>query len=231
MTDQRVDEADKPHADPAPLHDQPGEDEKGNREKNVIPGAGDHGLRQDDQRRRAARPQIGGGGQQQDKSDRNTGEYRREKETERGDDRGIVAQSRQPCAISRRRERRRSKKKRGDDERQSPMFAPDARGRVERHQGHADRKRECDQRGRRLQDRRALSPACGDELDRGDADQPADEEDDDVGERKADSLDRSRDEVENEADLRVVAPPIGHGAADERQDRQHQAGDLVRPQE
>ena len=110
------------------------------------------------------------------------------------------------------------------------MFAPDARGRIERHQRHADGKRQCDQRGRRLQDRRALGPACGDELDRGDADQSADEEDDDVGERKADALDPSRDEVEDEADLRMVAPPIRHGAADESQDRQHQPGDFVRPQ-
>ena len=96
MTDQRVDEADQPHADPAAFHDQSGEDEKGNREENVIPSAGDHGLRQHEQRRRAARPEIKSGRQQQDEANRNAGEYRGEKENERGDDRGIIAKSWQP---------------------------------------------------------------------------------------------------------------------------------------
>ncbi len=50
MTDERVDEADQPHADAAALHDEPGQDEEGNREKNVVPCASDHGLRQDDER-------------------------------------------------------------------------------------------------------------------------------------------------------------------------------------
>ena len=110
------------------------------------------------------------------------------------------------------------------------MRPPQVRGRALGHQRHADRKRQGDQRGGQLQDRRALGPACGDELDRGDRDQAADEEDDDVGEREADALDPLRGEVENEADLRMVAPPIGDGAADESEDRQNQPGDFVRPE-
>ena len=104
------------------------------------------------------------------------------------------------------------------------------RGRALSHQRHADRQRQGDQRGRQLQDRRALGPACGDEFDRGDANQASDEEDDDVGEREADPLDSLRSEVENEADLRMVAPPIGDGAADEGEDRQDKPGDFVRPE-
>ena len=38
---------------------------------------------------------------------------------------------------------------------------------------------------------------------------------------------RTRDEVEEQADLRMVAPPIRHGAADERKGRQHQPGGFV----
>ena len=68
MADQRMDEADQPHADPAAFHDQPCEDEKGNREENVIPGACDHGLREHEQRRRAAHPQIGSGREHQDEA-------------------------------------------------------------------------------------------------------------------------------------------------------------------
>ena len=39
-----------------------------------------------------------------------------------------------------------------------------------------------------------------------------------------------RDEVENDADLRMVAPPIGDGAADEGEDRQDKPGDFVGPE-
>ena len=94
MADQRVNEADQPLADAAALHDEPCQDEKGNGEQNVVPGAGDHGLRQHDQRGRAARPEIGCRSEEQHEADRHAGEYRREKQNERGDDRGIVAQSR-----------------------------------------------------------------------------------------------------------------------------------------
>ena len=39
VADQRVNEADQPHADAAALHDQSGQDEEGNGEKNEVPGA------------------------------------------------------------------------------------------------------------------------------------------------------------------------------------------------
>ena len=48
---------------------------------------------------------------------------------------------------------------------------------------------------------------------------PLTKEDDDVGEREADALDPPRDEVQDQTDLRMVAPPIGHSAANEGQDR------------
>ena len=124
MADQRVNEADEPHADAAALHDEPSQDEEGNGKKNVVPGARDHGLRQHDELRRAARPEIGRGGQEQHEADRHASEYRCEKEGERGDDRGIVAQSQQPRSIRRRRQRRRDQEKRGDEQRQPPMRPP-----------------------------------------------------------------------------------------------------------
>ena len=86
MTDKRVNEADQPHADAAALHHQPRENKKGNGEENVIPGPGHHRLRQHDKRRRAARPEIGGGGEQQHEADRHAGEYRHEKQDQRGVD-------------------------------------------------------------------------------------------------------------------------------------------------
>ena len=110
------------------------------------------------------------------------------------------------------------------------MRAPEALGGALGHERHADGKRQGDQPGWNLQDRRALGPTRGDKLNRDDPDQSGDEENHDVGERKADALDPCRDEVQDEADLRVIAPSIGDGAADERENRQDQPRDFVGPE-
>ena len=60
---------------------------------------------------------------------------------------------------------------------------------------------------------------------------PADEQHDDIGERKASALAAVRKPAEDDPDEGVIAPPIGDRAADERQDRQRQPCDLVGPQE
>jgi len=80
-----------------------------------------------------------------------------------------------------------------------------------------------------LKDRRALGPARGDEIERGDASHAGDEEHQDIGKREAAALDRRRRQFEKDAHECVLAPTIGNGAADKGQDRQRKPRDLIRP--
>ena len=105
MADQRVDEAHQPDADAAAFHHQAGENEERHREQNEIAGAVDHGLRQHHQRCGSGAPQIGRGRQQQHEADGNAGENGDEEQAERGDDRGVVAEQRQPDVAGQRGDR------------------------------------------------------------------------------------------------------------------------------
>ena len=96
MADQRMDEAHQADADAAALHHEPGENEERHREQNEIAGAVDHGLRQHHQRGGSGSPQIGRGREQQHEADGNAGEDRDKEQAERRDDRGVVAEQRQP---------------------------------------------------------------------------------------------------------------------------------------
>ncbi len=96
MADQRMDEAHQPDADAAAFHHQARENEERHRQQDEIAGAVDHGLRQHHQRSGSGAPQIGRGRQQQHEADGNAGEDRDEEQAEGGDDRGVVAEQRQP---------------------------------------------------------------------------------------------------------------------------------------
>jgi hypothetical protein len=110
------------------------------------------------------------------------------------------------------------------------VLAPQVRHRVKRQQRHPGRQRQRDHRSRRLQDRRAFPPARCDELGRCEAGQARDEQDDHVGEGKKKPLDRPRDGAEHDADAGMIAAPVRHGPADERQDREGEPRHLVGPQ-
>src|SRR6516162_8394253 len=69
MADQRMDETHKPHADAAALHNQPGQDEKRDREQNEIAGPVHHSLWQHDKRAGVSGPKVSCGRKQQHKTD------------------------------------------------------------------------------------------------------------------------------------------------------------------
>ena len=230
MTYQRVDEPDQPYADAAALHDEAGQDEERHGEQDEIASPVHHGLGQHDERSGVGSPQVGGGCEQQHEADRYPGEDRGEEQRERREDRRVAPELRQPKIAGRRGRRHHPNKGGADAPSHSAVLAAQVGQGVEYEQGHADRERQRDHRRGELQDRSPLVPARGDEFRRGDPGQPGDEQHDDVGEGEATALAALGNEVEHDAHERVVAAPVGDGAADERQDRKRQSRGLVGPE-
>jgi hypothetical protein len=96
MADQRVDEPDEPQAETPALHDQPGENEERDGEKNEIAGTLHHGLRQHHERGSVRCPEIRRRRQQQNEAHRRTGEDRDEEQGKRHDDGGVATEPGEP---------------------------------------------------------------------------------------------------------------------------------------
>ena len=229
MTDERVDEFDQTQADAAALHDESSENKEGNRQQNVIPCPVHHVLRQHHERGGAAAPEVDGCGQQQDEPDGDARENGDHEKDESRDDRPVVPEDGQPLAACRGGRAGRQDECGQGRERRLAMRPPKAIRGIDCYQRHPQRKRDRDQRCRKLQDRGSFAPVGGDEFGRDDAGQPRCEKNDDVGEREADPFAPRRQPSEDQTDMRMLAPSIRDRAPDERHDRQGQPRRLVRP--
>ncbi len=140
-------------------------------------------------------------------------------------------EQRQPGVPGQRRDRHRRGEGRANAERHRAMIALQVDRGIEHQQRHSDRKRHRDQGRRHLEDRRQFVPAGAEEFDRNETGDPGDEQHDDVGERQASALSARGKPAQDHAHEGMIAPPVGHRAADEGQDRQRQPRDFVGPQE
>jgi hypothetical protein len=230
MAHQRVDEAHQAHADAAAFHDQAGEDEEGHGEQDEIAGAASHGLRQHHEGWCVRGPQVARRGKQQDEADRHARANRNEEESERKDNGRVVIERGKPCIPQDccgdcRRNHGQTRGK-GD----APVLVQEVIEGKEREKRHAERQRQRDDRGRRLENGRALAPARSEELDRGHAGESGGEQDEEIGNRKAAALEAQRQAIDKKTHERMIAAPIGDRAAYERQDGKRETRDLVGPQ-